>query len=38
MILDSLKKENYKILVIWQHELDKDAENTAKTIIKFVKT
>ena len=38
MILDSLKKENYKILVIWQHELDKDTENTAKTILKFVKS
>ena len=37
-ILDSLKKENYKILVIWQHELDKDTENTAKKILKFVKT
>jgi G:T-mismatch repair DNA endonuclease (very short patch repair protein) len=37
-ILDSLKKENYKILVIWQHELDKDTENTAKKILKFAKS
>ncbi len=35
MILNSLKKENYRILVIWQFYLEKNTENTAKKILKF---
>ena len=38
MILDSLKKEGYEILVIWQMDLEKNTENIAKKILKFVKT
>ena len=38
MILNSLKKENYRILVIWQFDLEKNTENTAKKILKFVKS
>ena len=37
MILDSLREEGYKILVIWQLDLDKDIENTTKKILKFAK-
>ena len=33
MILDSLKKEGYEILVVWQMDLDKDTENTIKKIL-----
>ena len=36
-ILDSLKKEGYEILVIWQMDLEKNTENIAKKILKFVK-
>ena len=35
MILNSLKKENYRILVIWQFDLEKNTENVAKKILKF---
>jgi len=35
MILDSLKKEGYEILVIWQMDLEKNTENTTKKILKF---
>ena len=38
MILDSLKKEDYRILVIWQLDLEKNNENTAKKILKFAKS
>ena len=38
MILDSLKKEGYEILVIWQMDLEKNTENIAKKILKFVKS
>jgi very-short-patch-repair endonuclease len=37
-IHDSLKREGYKILVIWEQDLLKDAENTTKKILKFAKT
>lgn len=38
MILNSLKKEGYEILVIWQMDLEKNTENVAKKILKFVKS
>ena len=37
MILDSLSKEGYKILVIWEQDLLKDEVNTAEKILKFAK-
>jgi hypothetical protein len=37
-ILDSLKKEGYSILVVWQLDLDKDTENTTEKILKFAKS
>ena len=38
MILDSLKKEGYRILIIWQFDLEKNNENTATKILKFVES
>jgi G:T-mismatch repair DNA endonuclease (very short patch repair protein) len=38
MILDSLKKEGYEILVIWQMDLEKNTENIAKKILEFAKS
>jgi hypothetical protein len=38
MILDSLSKEGYKILVIWEQDLLKDEVNTAEKILKFAKS
>jgi len=38
MIHDSLKIEGYEILVVWQLDLDTDAENTTKKILKFAKS
>ena len=37
-ILNSLKKEDYRILVIWQFDLEKDVESTTKKILKFAKS
>jgi len=37
MILDSLKKDGYKILVIWYEDIMNDFENITKKIQKFVK-
>jgi G:T-mismatch repair DNA endonuclease (very short patch repair protein) len=37
IVLDSLKKEGYEILIIWELDLVKDMENTTKKILKFVK-
>ena len=36
--LNQLRKNNYKILVIWQIDLAKDYENTKKRILKFAKS
>jgi hypothetical protein len=38
MILDSLEKDGYKILVIWYDDIMNDFENVTKKIQKFVKT
>ena len=38
MILDSLKKQGYEILIVWELDLVKDTENTTKKILKFAKT
>ena len=35
LTLNQIKKNNYKILVIWQMDLAKDYENTKKKIIEF---
>ena len=38
MILDSLKKDGYKILVIWYEDIMNDFENITKKIQKFAKS
>ena len=38
IILKQIKKQGYKILVIWEQDLLKDAENTAEKILKFAKS
>ncbi|MDC0884256.1 hypothetical protein PL987_04125, partial [Nitrosopumilus sp.] len=38
MILDSLKQLGYEVLVVWQLDLEKDAEKTRKRILKFAKS
>jgi very-short-patch-repair endonuclease len=37
IILKQIKKQGYKILVIWEEDLLKDIENTTKKILKFAK-
>jgi hypothetical protein len=37
-IHDSLKKEGYEILVVWQLDLDKDTENIKNKILNFAKS
>ncbi|MCS5528070.1 MAG: endonuclease domain-containing protein [Nitrosopumilus sp.] len=37
IILKQIKKQGYKILVIWEEDLLKDVENTTKKILKFAK-
>jgi hypothetical protein len=36
--LNQIKKNNFRILVIWQNDLEKDHENTKKRILKFAKS
>jgi len=38
IILKQLKKQGYKILVIWEEDLLNDMEHTTKKILKFAKT
>jgi len=37
IILKQIKKQGYKILVIWEEDLLKDTENTTKKILRFAK-
>ena len=38
IMLDKLKKQDYKTLVIWEMDLEKDTENIVKKILKFAKS
>ena len=38
IILKQIKKQGYKILVIWEQDLLKDTENTTKKILRFAKS
>ena len=38
IILNQIKKQGYKILVIWEQDLLHDTENTTKKILKFAKS
>ena len=38
IILNQIKKQGYKILVIWEQDLLKDTENTKNKILKFAKS
>jgi len=37
-VLNQIKKEGYRILIIWELDLKKDIENTRKKILKFAKS
>jgi G:T-mismatch repair DNA endonuclease (very short patch repair protein) len=37
-VLNQIKKQGYRILIIWQIDLEKDIENTTKKILKFAKS
>jgi G:T-mismatch repair DNA endonuclease (very short patch repair protein) len=37
-VLNQIKKEGYRILIIWDSDLKKDIENTTKKILKFAKS
>ena len=37
IILNQIKKQGYKILVIWEQDLLKDTENTTKKILNFAR-
>jgi len=37
-MLEQIQKQGYKILVVWQNDLEKDTENTTKKILKFAKS
>ena len=38
IILNQIKKQGYKILVVWEQDLLKDSENTKNKILKFAKS
>ena len=37
-VLNQIKKQGYRILIIWGMDLEKDIENTTKKILKFAKS
>jgi G:T-mismatch repair DNA endonuclease (very short patch repair protein) len=37
-IIDGMKQQGYKVLVVWESELKDELEDTTKKILKFVKT
>ena len=37
IMLDKLRNQGYKILVIWEMDLEKDIENTTKKILRFAR-
>jgi len=37
-IIDGMKQQGYKVLVVWEQDFNQDTENTTKQILKFAKS